>query len=91
MEEQIKEIDTNREYICFLKQENNYERFYTFSPRSILKNDLFLTGRVRKEVMKWKVERADYIVSGIVNSVKQTANDKGDFQVTAECTLQKKL
>ncbi len=89
MEDEIKDIDTSREYLCFLKQENDYERFSLFSPRSVLKNDLFLAGRVRKEVMKWKVERSDYIASGIVNSIKQTLTDKGDFNVIAQCTLQK--
>lgn len=86
LEEHTADMDPTRSYLCFLKKEDpGWVQCSTFSPQSILKSDLFLLSRVKKEIMNWRVERAHFVTLALVKSTQEVKDEKGDFQGTAEC------
>lgn len=80
-------LKENRNYIFFLKNQGKY--YVPLPYQSILKNDMFLISRVKNEVMKWRVERSDLIVTASVINVKEIKMRDESYFVKAYCKPEK--
>jgi hypothetical protein len=66
----LKLIKEDVSYIFFLeKKKDEYELLK--NKKSILKSDIFLADRIEKEVMRWRIERADIVVLAKVTAKKK--------------------
>lgn len=73
--------DADSNYIFFLKREN-----IGFSVLHSIKSDIFIMDRVRKEVIRNRIQSSNYVAIGIVLTLNEEQKDS-KFEVSAECKL----
>jgi hypothetical protein len=82
--EQAGAVNAENVFILFLQKNN--EKYQLFpSSQAIVKSDMFVSDRVRKEALKWRLERSAVVVLATVSEIKEEENSDKSLLVTVQC------
>ena len=82
-DEQAKAIGTENAYLFFIKKEKETFQLLT-NTNAVLKSDLFLSSRLRKQAIKARIDKSDVVVLATVQELQEELVDKS-IAVKAQC------
>ena len=83
MDPKLHYLTTDFTYIFFLKRQK--DNYIPLPGQSVLKQDIFLLSRIKKEVMKWRIDAVDHVVVATVEALQETPRNGSGIQVLAKC------
>lgn len=82
-DEQATRLNNESMFLFFLNRSK--DKYQLAAPLAFLRGDLFLSDRVRKAALRWRIERCSAVVLATVSDIKEEEMADKSLQVTAQC------